>query len=73
MGLNGRNNCNFAGIAGEFMTVAVTQALPSYLKLVRKFPLRVIGSEAQYDAAIAVIQYAVRKNWMPARRIIFMP
>jgi len=38
------------------MTVAVTQALPSYLKLVRKFPLRVIGSEAQYDAAIAVIQ-----------------
>jgi HTH-type transcriptional regulator / antitoxin HigA len=38
------------------MTVAVTQALPSYLKLVRKFPLRVIDSEAEYDAAIAIIQ-----------------
>ncbi|MGD0767513.1 MAG: helix-turn-helix domain-containing protein [Tepidisphaeraceae bacterium] len=38
------------------MTIAVTQASPSYLKLVRKFPLRVIGSEAQYDAAIAIIQ-----------------
>ncbi len=38
------------------MTTAVTQASPSYLKLVRKFPLRVIGSEAQYDAAIAIIQ-----------------
>jgi len=38
------------------MTIAVTQASPSYLKLVRKFPLRVIGSEAQYDAAIEIIQ-----------------
>jgi len=38
------------------MTIAVTQPSPRYLKLVRKFPLRVIGSEAQYDAAIAIIQ-----------------
>ncbi len=38
------------------MTVAVPRALPSYLKLVRKFPLRVIESESQYDAAIAVIE-----------------
>ncbi|MGA2439978.1 MAG: helix-turn-helix domain-containing protein [Tepidisphaeraceae bacterium] len=28
----------------------------NYLKLLRKFPLRVIGSEAQYDAAIAIIR-----------------
>ncbi|MGD0138543.1 MAG: hypothetical protein ABSD28_06670 [Tepidisphaeraceae bacterium] len=28
----------------------------NYLKLVLKFPLRVIGSEAQYDAAIEIIQ-----------------
>jgi HTH-type transcriptional regulator/antitoxin HigA len=38
------------------MANAINQASPSYLKLVRKFALRVIESEAQYDAAIAVIQ-----------------
>jgi HTH-type transcriptional regulator / antitoxin HigA len=38
------------------MTVAVPRALPSYLKLVRKFPLRVIESESQYDAAIAFLE-----------------
>jgi HTH-type transcriptional regulator / antitoxin HigA len=37
------------------MTVAVANASPSYLKLVRKFPLRVIRGDAEYDAAIAVI------------------
>jgi HTH-type transcriptional regulator/antitoxin HigA len=43
------------------MTIAVNQVLPSYLKLVRKFPLRVIDSETQYDAAIAMVrQLAVR-------------
>jgi HTH-type transcriptional regulator/antitoxin HigA len=38
------------------MTLAANQVLPSYLKLVRKFPLRVIDSEVQYDAAIAMVQ-----------------
>jgi len=38
------------------MTTTINQASPRYLKLIRKFPLRVIGSEAQYDAAIALIQ-----------------
>jgi HTH-type transcriptional regulator/antitoxin HigA len=38
------------------MTTVVTQASPRYLKLIRKFPLRVIRSEAEYDAAIAVMQ-----------------
>jgi HTH-type transcriptional regulator / antitoxin HigA len=32
------------------------QIMPSYLKLVRKFPLHVIRSETQYDAAIEMIQ-----------------
>jgi HTH-type transcriptional regulator/antitoxin HigA len=38
------------------MATAVVRVLPSYVKLVRKFPLRVIGSESQYDAAVAMVQ-----------------
>jgi len=38
------------------MTTTVTRLSPTYLKLIRKFPLRVISSEAEYDAAISMIQ-----------------
>ena len=38
------------------MSTGTTIALPSYLKLVRQFPLRVIRNDAEYDAAIGVVQ-----------------
>ena len=38
------------------MSSSVAQVSPKYLKLVRKFPLRVMHSESQYDEAIEMIQ-----------------
>lgn len=38
------------------MSTAAIQVLPSYLKLVRKLPLRVIHTESQCDSAIEMIQ-----------------
>ena len=38
------------------MSSSIARVPTSYLKLVRKFPLRVIKSESQYDQAIEVIQ-----------------
>jgi HTH-type transcriptional regulator / antitoxin HigA len=35
---------------------SITRVSPSYLRLIRKFPLRVIKSESQYDQAIEVVQ-----------------
>src|ERR1700683_881068 len=44
------------------MTTTVSHVSPRYLKLVRKFPLRVISSEAEYDAAIAVVEQLAIKG-----------
>jgi HTH-type transcriptional regulator/antitoxin HigA len=38
------------------MATAAAKLPPSYLKLVRKFPLRVIRSEMQYDEAVEIVQ-----------------
>jgi antitoxin component HigA of HigAB toxin-antitoxin module len=38
------------------MATAAAKLPPSYLKLVRKFPLRVIRSEGQYDEAVEIVQ-----------------
>ena len=38
------------------MASAAVQLPQSYLRLIRRFPLRVIRSESQYDEAIAIIQ-----------------
>jgi HTH-type transcriptional regulator / antitoxin HigA len=41
---------------GAFMSTTIQQIRPSYLRLIRKFPLRVIKTEPQYEAAVEVVQ-----------------
>ena len=57
------------------MSQSITQVSPKYLKLVRKFPLRVMDSESQCDEAIEIIQsLAIRgkDDWTVEPQITWM-